>query len=347
METVTIGPYTIGAGHRPLVVAEAGINHNGNLDVAIEMVRAAKQVGVDIIKFQTHIAEAEMLPDRTIGEEAGAHVNRSLFDIMSECYLSFDDHIMLKREAEQLGILFLSTPFSVEAVELLEQVGVLAYKIGSGEVTNLPFLKYIAEKRKPVILSTGTANWNEVCSAVHAVKRNVPGLILLQCTSNYPTPYKDVNLGVMDRMRKEFRIPVGLSDHCTGNYACFAAVARGACIVEKHFTLSRLLPGIDQKSSIEPYELKDLVTGVRAIAESLGDEKKLNEEALRVRHGFSESVVTLSPVKKGEEFRERINVWVKRPGSGIPSYELPNIVGKRAARDLPADYLITYDDIAS
>lgn len=346
METVEIGPYKAGEEYRPLVIAEAGINHNGNMDIAMEMVRVAKQAGADIVKFQTHIAEAEMLPDRDLGSEAGSHVTRSLFDIMSDCFLSLDNHVELKNEAEKLGILFLSTPFSIEAVELLEQVGVPAYKIGSGEVTNIPFLKYVAQKRKPIILSTGTATWDEVRNAVAALRGSVPGLILLQCTSNYPTSYKNVNLGVMDRMRGEFQLPVGLSDHCTGNYACFGAVAKSACIIEKHFTLSRYLPGIDQKSSIEPHELKDLVDGVRAISAALGNKKELDDEALKVRYGFSESVVTIIPVKKGEEFKERINIWVKRPGAGIPSYELPKVVGKRATRDLPADYLIRYEDIS-
>lgn len=345
MGTVEIGPYKIGSEYRPLVIAEAGINHNGNMDIAMEMVRVAKQVGADIVKFQTHIAEAEMLPDRGLGSEAGSHVTRSLFDIMSDCSLSLDNHVELKNEAEKLGILFLSTPFSIEAVELLEQVGVPAYKIGSGEVTNIPFLKYVAKKRKPIILSTGTATWDEVRNAVDTLRGSVPGLILLQCTSNYPTSYKNVNLGVMDRMRGEFQLPVGLSDHCTGNYACFGAVAKSACIIEKHFTLSRNLSGIDQKSSIEPHELKDLVDGVRAISAALGNKKELDDEALKVRYGFSESVVTIVPVKKGEEFKERINIWVKRPGSGIPSYELPKIVGKHATRDLPTDYLIRYEDI--
>jgi len=345
MRIVEIGPYKVGRGHRPLVIAEAGINHNGKLEMAKEMVKVAKEAGADIVKFQTHIAEAEMLSDRDLSSEAGSHVTRSLFDIMSECSLSLEDHIELKKETEKLGILFLSTPFSIEAVELLEKVGVPAYKIGSGEVSNLPYIKYIAKKGKPIILSTGTATWEEVVKAVDAIKNDVPGFVLMQCTSNYPTPYENVNLGVIDKMREEFQVPVGLSDHCTGNYACFGAIAKGACVVEKHFTLSRSLPGIDQKSSIEPHELKDLVGGVGAIAAALGEKKELNEEALKVRHGFSESVVTTAPIKKDEEFKEHINLWVKRPGSGIPSYELPNIVGKRASRNLPENYLLKPEDI--
>lgn len=347
MKAVEIGPYKVGPDQRPLVIAEAGINHNGDLATAKAMVRLAKEVGVDIVKFQTHIATAEMLPDRSVSGNAGTHVTRSLFEIMTECFLSLEDHLELINEARQSELLFLSTPFSIEAVELLEEAGVPAYKIGSGEVTNLPFLEYTAKKGKPIILSTGTAKWEEISLAVEIIKPHVPGLILMQCTSNYPTLYSNVNLGVMDRMREAFDVPVGLSDHCTGNYACFGAIAKGACMVEKHFTLSRALPGIDQGSSIEPHELKELVEGVLAISESMGNSKELNEEAQKVRNGFSESVVTIKPVKSGEKLREHVNIWVKRPGSGIPSYELSKITGKQAVRDLPADHLLSYDDIGN
>ena len=345
MNTVKIGPYSVGKGLRPLVIAEAGINHNGHLDIALEMIKVAKEAGADVVKFQTHIADAEMLPDKSVAGAAGSHVTHSLYEIMMACSLSLDAHKALKTEAERQGILFLSTPFSIEAADLLESVGVPAYKIGSGEVTNLPFLDYIAEKGKPVIISTGTADWKEIKTAVETIRNRVPGFVLMQCTSNYPTPYSEVNLGVLDRMQREFDIPVGLSDHCEGNYACFGAITKGASIIEKHFTLSRRLPGIDQGSSIEPHELKDLVDGVSAVYSALGDKKELNEEALKVRNGFSESVVTISPVKAGDVFEEHINIWVKRPGTGIPSYELANVVGKKAAKDLPENYLLKFEDI--
>jgi len=345
MKIVEIGPYKIGTGSIPVVIAEAGINHNGDIEIAKEMVHAAKEAGADIIKFQTHIAEAEMLKEKSLSGDAGSHVTSSLYEIMSKCSLSMQDHVDLMGEADKIGILFLSTPFSIEAVALLEKIGIVAYKIGSGEVTNTPFLKYVAAKGKPSLLSTGTATWEEVCRAVETIKTEVSEIILMQCTSNYPTAYENVNLGILDKMIEHFNIPVGLSDHCIGNYACFGAVARGASVVEKHFTLSRSLPGIDQKSSIEPHELKDLVKGVKAIALALGDKKELNDEAKKVRYGFSESIVTIAPIKKGEEFKERINVWVKRPGSGIPSYELYNIIGKHALRNLPQDYMLKPEDI--
>lgn len=345
MNTVQIGPYSVGEGQRPLVIAEVGINHNGDRKLALDLIVAAKESGADVVKFQTHIAAAEMLPDRGLAGEAGSHVTRSLYDIMTECQLSLEDHLALKEKAESVGILFLSTPFSIEAADLLDQVRVPAYKIGSGEVTNLPFLDYVAAKGKPIILSTGTATWDEVARAVDAVRRWNPHLILMQCTSNYPTAYKEVNLGVIDRMRKEFGVPVGLSDHCTGNYACFGAVARGACIVEKHFTLSRQLPGIDQPSSIEPGELKDLVDGVAAVHAAMGSEKALNEEALRVRHGFSESVVTTAAVAAGQPFEARVNIWVKRPGSGIPSWRLGDVSGRKATRAIAMGTLLSPEDI--
>ena len=344
---VTIGPFTIGEGQRPLVIAEAGINHNGDIEIARALVRAAKEAGADVVKFQTHIASAEMLPDRGMAGEAGSHVTRSLFDIMTECHLSLDAHRVLQQEAAEAGILFLSTPFSVEAVDLLEELGgIPAYKVGSGEVTNLPFLDYVASTGKPVILSTGTADFDEVGRAVETIRGRGAPLVLMQCTSNYPTPWSEVNLGVIDRMRAAYGVPAGLSDHCSGNYAAFGAVARGACVVEKHFTLSRRLPGVDQPSSMEPHELADLVRGVRAVWEALGDRKEVNDEARKVRHGFSESVVTVAPVKAGETLVARGNIWVKRPGSGIPSYDLPQVVGKKAVRDLPVDHLLAPSDFA-
>lgn len=345
MKTIKIGPYVLGADNPPLVIAEAGINHNGDIALALDMVAAAKEAGADIVKFQTHLAAHEMLPDRQLGNDAGSHVTRSLYEIMKECELSIDEHKMLKEKAEALDLMFMSTPFSIQAVDLLEEVGVAAYKIGSGEVTNIPFLEYVAERGKPIIISTGTASWDEVGTAIAAVRKRVKDIILMQCTSNYPTAYKEVNLGVLKKMRDEYDVLVGLSDHCQGNYACFGSIAYGACIVEKHFTLSRSLPGVDQQSSIEPQQLKDLVDGVRAVYEASGDTKEVNEEAKKVRYGFSESVVTIAPIKKGERLEAHKNIWVKRPGSGIPSYELQTVVGKYAMRDMEADYLLTHEDI--
>lgn len=346
MTNIALGPYAIGQGLRPIVIAEAGINHNGHIDLAREMVHAAKEAGADIIKFQTHIAQAEMLPDVVRDGDAGSHVTRSLFEIMTECELSLDEHVLLKKEAENHGILFLSTPFSVEAVEMLEKLNLPAYKIGSGEVSNIPFIRYVAKKNRPIILSTGTGTLEEIKTAVDTINEYDTPVILMQCTSNYPTPYHEVNLRVIDALSRDFNVPVGLSDHCEGNYACFGAVACGAALIEKHFTLSRKLPGIDQSSSIEPHELADLVAGAKSVYASLGNKKEINEEAGKVRNGFSESVVTIKPVKKGELFAERQNVWVKRPGTGIPSYDLPKVVGRAASRDIAAHSLLSWEDIS-
>ncbi len=338
---VKLGEYELFYGSRPLVIAEAGINHNGEIALALEMIEAASECGADIIKFQTHIADAEMLPDVN---DAGSHIEGSLYSLMKKCELSLDDHVVLKEFAEKHGILFLSTPFSVEAVELLEKVGVEAYKIGSGEITNMPFLRYVALKNKPMIVSTGTATWDELCRIIPMIKGLNEKLVVLQCTSNYPTACRDVNLGVISMIMENFNCLSGLSDHCANNYVAFGAVAAGAIIVEKHFTLSRKLPGPDQKSSIEPVQLKELVAGVRCIYEAMGTEKKLNDEALKIRNGFSESVVSLTDIKKGEILVVRKNIWVKRPGTGIPSYKIDDVNGKTATRDIPKNKLIEETD---
>ena len=345
MLTMKLGPYEIGDGQPPLVIAEAGINHHGSLELALRMVEVAAEKGAHIVKFQTHLAEAEMLPDQLESEaDAGSHVTSSLYSIMDRCQLSLSDHLALKEKAHQLGLMFLSTPFSVEAVDLLEEVGVDAYKVGSGEVNTWPFLDYVASKGKPMIVSTGTADWDETAAMVEMLKPKVPGLVVLQCTSNYPTPYPEVNLGVMDRLRNELGVLSGLSDHCPDNYACFAAAARGACLVEKHFTLSRMLPGIDQPSSIEPRQLADLVKGVKAVAECLGDRKQVNEEAAKVRMGFSQSLVTTKPVAAGEALMAGDNLWYKRPGSGMSPNMLPEVDGKKASRDLPLGHTLAPED---
>ena len=345
MQSILIDKYKISYGSKPLVIAEAGINHNGDIKIAKDMIAVACEAGADIIKFQTHLVEYEMLKDYNSSDSA-SHIKGSLYDLLSQCSFSLDEHIVLMEEAKRLGILFLSTPFSIEAVDLLEQVGVDAYKIGSGEILNTPFLKYVAEKGKPLILSTGTANWEELVNVIDTIKEYNSQIVLMQCTSNYPTTYNDVNVGVIDKMHLQYPdIPIGLSDHCIGNYACYAAVARGASIVEKHFTLSKKMPGPDQSSSIEFIQLKELVDGVHSVYLSLGNEKKLNSEALKVRAGFSESIVTIREIKKGEKLIPRENIWVKRPGTGIPSYEIDSIAGKIAKCDLENDHLLSMTDV--
>ncbi len=340
MEPIQIDGRTIGPGRPVLIVAEAGINHDGKPELAHKLIDAAAEAGADCIKFQTHFAACEMLD---VPAE-GAHVKESLFQLVKRMEMTAAQHAELIDHARQRGLIFLSTPFCREAADLLEQVGVGAYKIGSGQLTSLAFLEYVAEKGKPMIVSTGMGDLAEVQTSVELVRSKGVPFALMQCTSQYPTAYENVRLGVIRRYVDLFDVPVGLSDHSQGNYVAFAAVALGACLIEKHFTVSRQWPGPDQASSIEPDELADLVRGVRAVELASGDEKAPVEAEQHVRPLFRESVVTVRPLSKGQTIT-RDCVWTKRPGSGIPAPRMSELIGRRAARNIEADTLLSWDDL--
>ena len=335
-----IGNRDIGEGQACFVIAEAGINHNGDIDKAKMLIDAAATCGADAVKFQTHLPEKEMLRDSV----TAAYVGESLFDLLKRVELSREDHAELKGHATNKGILFLSTPFSREAVELLEEIGVPAYKVGSGEMTNFPLLKHIANKKKPMIISTGMSTFQEIEETVSFIKKYNNDLILMHCTSTYPTRYEDVNLKVIEKLRQHFGIPVGLSDHSAGIYTALAAVALGACMIEKHFTIKRSWPGPDQKASITPGELKELVKGIRAIEKALGSIKKVADDEMPVQRMARESVVSLVDIRKGTVIEENM-VWVKRPGTGIPAKYLGEVIGKKAKQDIAANSVITWEDL--
>ncbi|MCB2226168.1 MAG: N-acetylneuraminate synthase family protein [Desulfarculaceae bacterium] len=332
----------IGPEHPPLVMAEAGINHEGEFDKAIALVDAAKEAGAEVIKFQCHITEAEMIPtDMTPGEIS----SEKLWDIIKRCELSADEERRVQAYCGEKGILYLSTPFSREAADRLESMGVPAYKIGSGECNNLPLLKHIASFGKPMILSTGMNDLESVRRSVAVIQAAGAPLMLMHCTSLYPTPYDKVRLGAIPQMIDSFGLPVGFSDHSLGIWACLGAVALGACVLEKHFTISREWPGPDTGLSIEPRELADLVTGSRAVWQAAGGGKGILSEEQPVIDFAYASVVTIAPVKAGEEF-SHANTWVKRPGTGpILAPELERVLGKRATRDLAVDQQIAPEDV--
>lgn len=335
-----IGSKLIGEGEPCFIIAEAGINHNGDINLAKKLINAAKDAGADAVKFQTHIPEEEMLKDDSTAE----YVGESLFDLLKRVELSKKDHIELKTYAANKGILFLSTPFSREAVDLLEEIGVPAYKVGSGEMTNLPLLEYISKKKKPMIISTGMSMFEEIEETVNFVKKFNDDLILLHCTSTYPTRYEDVNLRVIERLREKFKIPVGLSDHSIGIYTALASVVLGACIIEKHFTINRDLPGPDQKASIISGELKELVKGVRAIEKALGSTKRITDDELSVQRMARESVVSLVNIPNGTVITEDM-VWVKRPGIGIPPKYLNKVIGMKTRKNIKANTIIKWSDL--
>lgn len=337
---VKIGGYSVGENEPCFIIAEAGINHNGDIEKAKMLIDAAADCGADAVKFQTHLPECEMLPQAP----TAGYVGESLFDLLKRLELSKKDHIELKDYATNKRILFLSTPFSREAADLLEELGVEAYKVGSGEMTNLPLLEHIAAKGKPILLSTGMSTLEEIKESVAFLRRFTENLVIIYCVSSYPARYEDLNLRFINRLQKEFGLPVGISDHSVGIYSALAAVALGACVVEKHFTIDRNWPGPDQKASITPPELAELVKGIRAIEKALGDAKMVTPEELEIQKMARESVVSLVDIPEGAIIKENM-VWVKRPGTGIPAKDLRKVIGKKARQDIKANSLIKWEDL--
>ena len=337
-----IGQRDIGAGHLPLVIAEAGINHEGDVEKAIQLIDAAAAAGAECIKFQCHITEAEMVPtDMTPGRIS----DERLWDIIKRCELTEAEERRLKAYSESKGLLYLCTPFSREAADRLEQMGVAAYKIGSGECNNLPLIEHIARKGKPMLLSTGMNDPASIAPSVELIRRHGCPLALLHCTSMYPTPYAKVRLGAITQLRQLFGTPVGFSDHSLGIWTCLGAVAIGACVLEKHFTMSRQWPGPDTSMSIEPHELADLVVGSRAVFDARGGSKTILPEEQPVIDFAYASVVTLRSLRAGERF-SLDNLWVKRPGNGpIHARTLPQILGKVSRRDLTENSQLAPSDI--
>jgi N-acetylneuraminate synthase len=327
----------------PLVMAEVGINHEGQIDKALQLVDAAAAAGAELVKFQCHITEQEMVPtDMTPGDIS----TEKLWDIIKRCELTADEERQVQAHCAARGVIYLSTPFSREAADRLDAMGVPAFKIGSGECNNVPLLKHIAAKGKPMILSTGMNDLASVRKSVAAIREFGVPVALTHCTSMYPTPYEKVRLGAITELRDAFPgVPVGLSDHSLNIWTCLGAVALGASLLEKHFTISRAWPGPDTGLSIEPQELKDLIDGARAIWQARGGGKtRLPEEQPVIDFAYA-TVVTIAPVKAGEVF-SRANTWVKRPGTGpILAERLDDVFGRRAARDIPADVHVQPGDI--
>jgi sialic acid synthase SpsE len=338
---VRIGSIEIGYRAGALVVAEIGNNHDGSVRQAERLIEAAAEARADAVKFQTHIAEAEMLPSTP----TPPHFDEPRYEFMKRMELSLDDHLRLKERAESHGLVFFSSPFSVEAVELLEQIGVPLYKIASGEVTNPPVLEAVAATGTPVLLSTGMSGLEEVERAAGVLSAAGSPLVVLQCTSTYPCPPEQVNLRAMVAMGERLRCPYGLSDHTRGISTSLAAVALGASVVEKHFTLSKRLYGPDHHASIEPDELRQLVEGVREVEAALGSGLKEHDAALDpVRAAFEKSIISVGAIPAGTVI-ERAMLGTKRPGTGIPAVRLPELVGRRAGRDIKPNALIAEGDL--
>lgn len=344
-ELIKVAGRSVGPNHKPFVIAEIGINHEGSLEKALRMVEDAHGAGAECVKFQRHVVESEMTPEAR--EVIPGNASESIYEIMERCALSKSQHVQIKRRVEELGMAYLCTPFSKAAADELEEIGVCAYKVGSGECNNLPLLRHIASFGKPVILSTGMNDIESVKKSVGILDESGVEYALLHCTSMYPTPYDKVRLGGIEDLRRHFPdVVLGLSDHSLGNYTCFAAVALGASILEKHFTSDLAWPGPDVPISIDPAGLKDLIVGCSAVHQSLGGRKSILEEEQATIDFAYACVVTISDVKQGEVFSSS-NIWVKRPGTGeIKAESYEQLLGKRASRDLGRDMQVGWGDVA-
>jgi sialic acid synthase SpsE len=341
MQEFKIQNRKVGPDNPPLVLVEVGINHEGEIGKALQLVDAAVAAGAEVVKFQCHITEKEMVPtDMTPGEISP----EKLWDIIKRCELTASEEREVQAYCAEKGIIYLSTPFSREAADRLNEMGVPAFKIGSGECNNLPLLDHIAGFGKPMILSTGMNDLASVKRSVEVIKDRV-AYALLHCTSMYPTPYEKVRLGAVSELLEHFDVPIGLSDHSMNIWTCLGAVALGASILEKHFTISRSWPGPDTGISIEPHELKDMIDGSNAIWQARGGAKTILAEEQPVIDFAYATVVSIAPIKAGDTYT-RDNIWVKRPGTGpIRADRFEDIIGKVATRDIPAEVHIQYRDI--
>ena len=335
-----LGNRFIGSQHPPLVIAEIGINHNGDVGKAIQMVDDAKNSGCECVKFQSHVIDDEMIKNDVVPGNA----SEGIWEIISKCVLTKEEEQTIKHYVEQQGMIFLSTPFSRAAADRLQSMEVIAYKIGSGECNNYPLIAHIAACRRPVILSTGMNDLDSIRPAVDILRTNQVSFAILHCTSIYPTPYNKVRLGALRQLSETFPDAViGLSDHSIGNYTCFAAVALGhGAILEKHFTSTHEWSGPDISLSILPTELHELIKGSAAIFSALGGEKTiLPEEQPTIQFAYA-SVVSTKPIRAGEQLSED-NCWVKRPGTGdIPAKDYDRVLGMSVNTNIVADVQITW-----
>lgn len=329
-----------------IIIAEAGVNHNGSIELAKQLVDKAVLAGVDYIKFQTFkasklvtkAAKQAEYQQKNIGKEGD-----SQFQMLKKLELSPEDHEVLIAYCKDKGIKFFSTAFDFDSIEYLHSLDLGLWKVPSGEVTNYPFLKRVAAYNEKTILSTGMCEMSDVRAAVEALYKNglsKENLILLHCNTEYPTPFEDVNLKAMDALRKEFGVEVGYSDHTKGIEVPIAAVALGATVIEKHFTLDKNMEGPDHKASLEPVELKAMVSAIRNIEQAIGTGVKTASASERKNIGVvRKSIVAACSIKKGDAFTEE-NLTVKRPGTGISPMRWEEVIGKKATKDYEEDELI-------
>jgi N,N'-diacetyllegionaminate synthase len=337
------GSRGVGNGHPCFIVAEACDNHMGSINTAREMALRAKLAGADAVKYQHHLPDEEMLPDTP----TSSNMTEPLYDFLKKNALTLDQHKMLKAYCDEIGLRYMCTPFSYAAAkELVEERLLDVIKIGSGEMTDIPSLIRMAEFDLPMIVSTGMCTFDEIQETYDALVAQNTKLCLMNCVSEYPPAYKDINFNVIGRMREQFpRAVIGHSDHAPTLYTSFAAVAVGAKVVEKHVILDKMTPGPDQSVSIDFNELADLVRGLRIIEAASGSERKVHDREKEIRTWAFRSIVSCRSISTGEVITQDM-VWSKRPGTGILSREMPNVIGKRVVRNIAANTMLRWEDIA-
>jgi N,N'-diacetyllegionaminate synthase len=345
---VTIGGRKIAHGQPAFVIAEAGVNHNGEVALARQLIDAAIEAGADAVKFQSFVAERVISPSAPKAEYQLATTDReeSQLEMARKLELSADEQRMLHQHCDERGIQFLSTPFDRGSADLLFELGVEAFKISSGDVTNVPFLQYVARYQRPMILSTGMSYLQEVEQALAAMRETGNDqIILLHCVSSYPAPAAETNLRAMQTMASEFGVPVGLSDHTLGITVALAAAALGATVVEKHLTLDKRMSGPDHAASLEPQEFKSMVDGIRVVESSLGNgiKEPVAAEA-DTRRVARRSLVLARNLSQGTLLEPEM-LDEMRPGTGIPPACISEVVGRTLKRDLAAGQLLSWSDL--
>ena len=328
-----------------IIIAEAGVNHNGSMEIAKEMVEVAANSGADYVKFQTFKSEDLMVKDATKADyqKKSSSDEESQYSMIKQLELNYHNHFDLKEHCNFNNIKFLSTPFDISSIDLLQKLDLDFYKIPSGEITNLPYLRYISLKGKPIIMSTGMASLEEIRNALNVFEDNGltrDNVYVLHCNTEYPTPFEDVNLFAMVTIKEELNVKIGYSDHTSGIEVPLAAVAMGASIIEKHFTLDRSLPGPDHAASLEPDELANMVKSIRNIEESLGNgiKKPSISESKNIPIA-RKSIVAKKHIKKGEKLTED-NITAKRPGIGISPMKWDEVIGRKAKYNFNVDDFI-------
>jgi len=337
---VTVNQTQLGSGYKPYVIAEVGINAGSDVELAKSFIDTAAEAGADAVKFQIHLPDEEM-----VEEEMDAIGNHEVYEVVSSCSFSKDDHRELKQHCEQQDVEYLSTPFSAKAVEWLVDLGVSAIKIGSGELTNFEMLQKAASVGVPLLVSTGMSNYESIRSTVRFLNEEDAEFALLYCVSEYPTNPVDFELDTISEMKSRYEVPVGFSDHSTGIEASVIAMAKGADFVEKHFTIDRRLPGPDQEVSIEPEQLTELCKYATLIDETSGAEKSTTDAEAEVKQWARHSIVTTERLNAGTELKEE-HLTTKRPGTGIPAEKFYDTVGSTLAKDVDENTVLRESDLS-